>query len=103
MVAPEITHLQAFVLFQLARGEQRGELLRRELEREGIAQEGPTFHACIRRLVRDGLIVRRAVKAQPGSRGRGTDYKLTPAGRQALKELRGFYRRMERRAKRVSK
>ena len=52
----------------------------------------------LKRLARDGFISGRSVKATGGARGRETSYALTARGRAALKELREFYRRMERQA-----
>lgn len=98
MVAPEITHVQAFILFQLAKGERRGKALRESLAAEGISQQVPTFFACIRRLVRAGLLSGRPVKASAGARGVETVYSLTPRGRAAIRELRDFYRRLEKAA-----
>ncbi len=96
LVAPEISHLQAFILFQLAAGEKKGKALRQSLKQEGISQEIPTFHACVGRLIRDGFISSKPVKATAGARGTETAYSLTPRGRSALRELRRFYRRLER-------
>ena len=102
LVAPEISHLQAFLLFELSAGERRGKALRMALKKEGIEHRyEPTFHACIRRLLdaNPPLITRHSVPTK-GAPGHETAYALTAAGRAALKELRSFYRRMERKAKR---
>jgi DNA-binding PadR family transcriptional regulator len=94
LTVPEITHLQAFVLFQIDRGQALGKALRKALRTEQISQQVPTFRACIRRLERDGLIVGRYVRASGGARGRERSYALTAAGRKALKDVRRFYGRL---------
>lgn len=99
MVAPEISHVQAFLLFQLARGEKKGKALREALAKEGIRQKVPTFFACVRRLIRDDLISAKAVAPSGKARGPETAYSLTVRGRTAVKQLRDFYRRLDRQAR----
>ena len=100
LVQPEISHLQALLLFRLSSGEQRGKVLREALQREDMLRSLPTFHTCMNRLVEDKFVTRTFVDPAKGSRGRESVYKLTETGRAALKELRAFYRRMERQARR---
>ena len=97
LTTPVTTHLQAFVLLQISlRKVPNGKALRLALEREGVSQELPTFYAHIKRLERDGLVTSSYVKASGKTGGRETVYSLTPAGKKALKDVRRFYRRLER-------
>ncbi len=98
LVTPKISHLQFLVLFEISRGVRKGKALRQALGEEEVSQKLPTFFAFMTRLQDAGLITRKRIKATGGARGEETAYSLTGAGRKALKEVREFYRRLERKA-----
>ena len=87
--------MQAFILLHIAKGVQKGKAIRKALDTEGIHHGASNFHACLRRLKRDGLVRSKFVKAADGAHGRETVYSLTPVGKTALKRTRDFYRRLE--------
>jgi len=95
LVAPPLTHLQYFTLFQIAGGVRKGKAIRAALGQEEVSQKLPTFHAFMARLERAGLISGKYVTATGGARGREREYGLTPAGRKALKEVGQFYSRLQ--------
>jgi DNA-binding PadR family transcriptional regulator len=86
------------MLLQISRGVQKSGALRLALEREGNSQPQQAFSTCMKRLDRDGLVTTGYVKASGKTGGREAIYDLTPAGKKALKDVRQFYRRLERQA-----
>ena len=89
---PSVTHLQFLVLEALDGVEQAGRDLRALLVRHQVRTSGPAFYQMMARLEAASLVEGRYdQKVVGGQLLKERRYRLLPAGRRALVEIRNFY------------
>jgi DNA-binding PadR family transcriptional regulator len=101
MKLPELSHLQFAVLGMLLGGERKGRDIRGQLTQLRVRHSGPAFYQMMARLEDAGLVDGRYTqKVVAGQIIKERHYAVTPAGRRAWREARGFYLELIRAADR---